>query len=336
LLTRNLGNTGLEVSEIGFGAWGIGGPADGSPAYGPTDDAESKLALRTAYDLGITFYDTSDLYGYGRSERLIGETFADVREKIVIATKVGLLDINDTADFSPSHIRSSLEGSLNRLRTDYVDLYQLHSPPIELLEQDDVLSTLEALQREGKIRAYAISLRSPEDGVAAITQMGFKCIQVNFNLVDQRALTSGLFDLCREKNVGVIVRTPLCFGFLTGVHDTSSTFDEGDHRSRWSSGQIERWVDSLELFTAAMNQGGEPVQVVQTPAQLSLRYCLSYPSVSTVIPGMLLKSEVTENAAASGMKSLSSEELAQIEQVYRDNTFFVRESASLRCAQCQN
>ena len=322
---RKLGATGLDMSEIGFGAWGIGGPADGSPAYGPTDDSESKRALRKAYDLGITFYDTSDLYGYGHSERLIGETLGDVRSDIVIATKVGLLDINDSADFSSAHIRKSLEGSLQRLNTDYVDLYQLHSPSMEIFEgNDDVLGTLETLKQEGKIRAYAISLRSPEDCVAAVERLGFKCIQVNFNLVDQRALTMGLFDLCQRENVGIIARTPLCFGFLAGVHETTSTFDAGDHRSRWSAGQVERWAGSLELFTAVTDSG--PNEVDQTSAQFSLRFCLSYPSVSSVIPGMLLTSEVEENAAASAMVPMSAAELSRIEHIYRDNTFFVRES----------
>ena len=319
---RNLGNTGLRVSEIGFGAWGIGGPADGSPAYGPTDDRQSQLALKRAYDLGINFYDTSDLYGYGHSERLIGETLHDVRDKIVIATKVGLLDINDTADFSPPHLRKSLEGSLTRLRTDYVDLYQLHSPTIELLEDEGVLHTLETLKTEGKVRAIAISLRSPEDGQAAIIKHGFRCIQVNFNLVDQRASTNGLFELCQRENVGVIVRTPLCFGFLTGAHSADTKFTAGDHRSRWSPGQIQRWAGALDLFPSAM--AGEEGQ---TPAQFAIRFCLSYPSVSTVIPGMLLDSEVEENTAASAMGQLSNTDLSQIEQVYRENTFFVREPA---------
>lgn len=314
------------MSEIGFGAWGIGGSTDGSPAYGPTDDSESKTALRTAYDLGITFYDTSDLYGYGHSERLIGEALGDVRSDVVIATKVGLLDINDSMDFSSVHIRRSLEESLRRLGTDYVDLYQLHSPPMEIFEgQDDVLVTLEKLKDEGKVRASAISLRSPEDGAVAVERLKFQCIQVNFNLVDQRALTSGLFDICQRENVGIIARTPLCFGFLTGAHKSNSKFDPRDHRSRWSSEQVNRWISSQELFASAIDL--ESNRIEQTSAQFSLRFCLSYQNISSVIPGMILTSEVKENSAASEMEALSAHELSQIEEIYRSNTFFVRQSA---------
>lgn len=316
---RTLGDTGLQVSEIGFGAWGIGGVANGAIAYGPTDDRESKLALRRAYDLGVNFYDTSSLYGYGHSERLIGEVLKDVRDKVVIATKVGFLDSDGTQDFSPKHIRQSLEASLKRLQTDYVDLYQLHSPPIDTLEQDSsILSALRSLEKEGSVRAIGISVRSPDDGLVAINGFGLNCIQVNFNLVDQRALGNGLFDLCRKRGVGVVVRTPLCFGLLTGRYSPESRFGPGDHRSSWSCAQMARWASAGSLFASALTENGE-----QTPAQIALRFCLSYPTVSTVIPGMLTKKEVEENVLASELGEFSGDELRKFEQIYWENTFFV-------------
>ncbi len=316
---RKLDNTGLEVSEIGFGAWGIGGLTRGATSYGPTSDEESKLALRLAFESGITFYDTSDLYGYGHSERLIGETLKDVRGKTVIASKVGFLEHNGPQDFSPRHIRESIERSLKRLQTDYLDLYQLHSPPIDLLEKDDsILHTLSSLQKEGKTRAIGISARSPDDGLIAIEKLGFKSVQVNFNMVDQRAIENGLFDLAKKENAGIIVRTPLCFGFLTGGYSADSEFDFRDHRSTWPREQIERWATAQQLFSSILeeNEG-------QTGAQIALRFCLSFQSVSSIIPGMLTAGEVRENVLASELGPFAERELLKINEIYRDNTFFL-------------
>src|SRR5207249_10447963 len=131
-----LGQTALEISEIGFGAWGIGGASAGAVSYGPTDDGESLRALRRAFDLGVTFYDTADLYGHGHSEQLIGAAFRDIRTRVVLATKVGFLAPYGPQDFSPRHVRTALEGSLRRLQTDYVDVYQLHNPPMDLLRSN--------------------------------------------------------------------------------------------------------------------------------------------------------------------------------------------------------
>jgi len=316
---RDLGATGLSVSEVGFGAWGIGGVGNGAVSYGPTDDEESKAALRRAFDLGVTFYDTADLYGYGHSESLIGGVLKDVRKQIVIASKVGLLGPYGPQDFSPEHIRTALEGSLRRLQTDYVDLYQLHNPPIELLPQDErVLGTLGDLQREGKVRVIGISVRSPEDGLAVAREFGFRSIQVNFNMVDQRALENGLFDLCSREGVGVICRTPLCFGFLTGKYSGVSRFDVSDHRSAWSSEQLKRWAEASQMFAAATAGRSH-----QTHAQIALRFCLSNGAVSTVIPGMLTREQVDENVIASELGPLSEIERVEMEQIYRENTFFL-------------
>lgn len=316
---RRLGSTGFQVSEIGFGAWGIGGNVNGAVAYGPTDDAESKAALRRAFELGITFYDTADFYGFGHSEQLIGEALKDVRPQVIVATKVGLLDASGAQDFSSQRIRRSIEASLKRLQTDYVDLYQLHSPSMETLVQEDkILSVLQSLQAEGKIRAFGVSVRSPDDGLVAVTKFGFNVIQVNFSLVDQRAVENGLFDLCLEKDVGVIVRTPLCFGLLTGQYSQADGFDSFDHRGKWSSEQIERWAAASQLFSSALlrRQSG-------TPAQIALRFCLSFKAVSTVIPGMLTKEHVEENRLASQCGSFGELELAHIAKLYQANRFFI-------------
>lgn len=319
---RELGASGISVSEIGFGCWGIGGPTEGAPAYGDTDDSESKLALRTAFDLGVNLFDTSDLYGYGHSEKLIGEVFQNVRDQVVITTKVGFLHGSSQQNFSSGHIRTSLEASLQRLKTDYVDLYQLHSPSIEDLSEDtNLFPELDNLKAAGKIRAYGISVRSPEDGLKVLHGLNPAALQVNFNLVDQRAKTNGLISKCLETKTGLIIRTPLCFGFLTGLYAPDSKFANSDHRSTWSVEQIARWADSPAMFELDALECDR-----QTPAQMALRFCLSYSGVTTAIPGMLSQSEVEENVLASEMGPFSTEELVVLETVYKENEFFIPRS----------
>lgn len=317
---RKLGNTGLVISEIGFGAWGIGGVIKDARAYGPTDDNVSLLALRKAFDVGITFYDTAALYGYGHSEELIGVALKDIRKRVIISSKVGYVNFKGEQNFSPQHIRNSLESSLRRLKTDYIDIYQLHDPPIELLKQDDsIVTTLGLLQQEGKIRIIGISVRSPEDSLIAIKQFGFKTIQVNFNMVDQRALEIGLFDKCAELGVGVIVRTPLCFGFLTGKYTANDKYDAADHRSRWHPEQIERWANAYKLFASELIENKK-----QTNAQIALRFCLSYTAVSTTIPGMLTEEHVEENALCSELGPFSAVILERFNEIYQKHQFFIK------------
>jgi len=321
---RQFGNTGIEVSEIGFGAWGIGGTPKDARAYGPTDDKISQQALIKAFDSGITFYDTSPLYGYGHSEKLIGETFKDIREKIIISTKVGFLNFDGEQDFSPEYIRSSLESSLTRLQTDYIDILQLHDPPVELLQQDRrIIDTLESLKQEGRIHVVGITTKTSEESAIAIDQFDFKSIQVNFSLVDQRALENGLFKKCEEQGVGIIGRTPLCFGFLTGQYGVTDKYDSSDHRRLWSPEQIKRWAEAYKLFAGTLVEEEE-----QTNAQIALRFCLSYPALSTTIPGMLTEAHVEENTESSNLGSFSCSILEEFKQIYRSNDFFVKQGTS--------
>jgi aryl-alcohol dehydrogenase-like predicted oxidoreductase len=318
---RPLGNSQIQISEIGFGAWGIGGNQDGARAYGPTDDAESKLALSRAIDRGITFFDTSPLYGYGHSEKLIGETLSTKRSEIVLSSKVGYVNFKGDQNFSPSHIRSSLEGSLRRLRTDYIDVFQLHDPPIDQLRGDgEILRTLDALQEEGKVRAIGISVRAPNEGLVARDVYPFQCIQLNFNLVDQRAQEDGVLDQCLEHGIGVISRTPLCFGFLTGKYSAADEYDSTDHRSLWSKEQVDRWAQAYRLFATELNDAN-----VQSNAQIALRYCLSFKGITTAIPGMLCEAHVDENSQSSAMGRFGADTLAHFREIYKQNTFFVKD-----------
>ncbi len=320
---RNLGNSGLKVSEIGFGAWGIGGLTKGAISYGPVSDDESRKALRLAYDNGITLYDTAGVYGYGHSEELIGETFRDVRKNIVIATKVGFSDHNEPQDLSSRNIRHSLEESLRRLKTEYVDLYQLHSPVIEVVrENKNIIETLKSLKKEGKILAFGISVRKPADSLIAVNELGFESVQVNFNMIDQRIVENGFMEIALKKSIGIVARTPLCFGFLTGRY-SSVKFDSRDHRSSWPAEQLAAWARAPELFVH-INKGKS-----RNLAQLALQFCLAHKAVSAVIPGMITRRDVIENLKASSLAPLTSTELKKIEKVYSDNQFFVKPKTKL-------
>ncbi len=318
---RQLGSTGLELSEIGFGGWGIGGVTDNTVSYGNTDEAESLRALLKAFEVGVTFYDTADLYGEGRSEKLIGEAFEKTRTEVVIASKVTLVDLDGTRRASREHIRKSLEGTLKRLNTDYLDLYQLFDPAkrgMDYLKKDaGILETLEALVKEGKIRAYGISTRNPDDALFAVNAYGFKSVQVNFNLLDQRASENGLMEACSRQQVGLIIRTPLCFGFLTGAYAAGAAFEEGDHRNQWSPEQRALWADAHQLFSDVRTSANE------TPGQLALRFCLSYPAVACAIPGMLKEAHALENAQASDLGVLTNEERRSAEAIYKKHNFFI-------------
>ncbi len=314
---RKLGRSGLSVSEVGFGAWGIGGNKDGAVAYGPTDAAQSLDALAAARDAGINFYDTADLYGFGESERLIGKAFSGRRDQVVIASKVGMLDATGKQDFEPARLEKALDASLARLQTDYVDLYQLHSPPLDVLESKPaVLRTLDRLREKGKVRCIGISLKGPEEGAKALELYPFSAVQVNFNLLDQRILDLGLAERCKEKGAGIIARTPLCFGFLTTKYSADEKFDASDHRSRWNEEQRRVWASAYELFEKYTRKP-------ETAAQFAIRFCLSFDAVSSAIPGMLTREHVAENSAAGDAPMLGAPEKVRIRDIYKSNRFFI-------------
>ena len=305
------------ISEIGFGAWGIGGKSKDAPGYGEVDDKESIKALRLAFEKGVNFFDTADLYGSGHSESIIAEAFSGLRDKIIIASKGGTLPhtgLYMPQDFSARHLNNSLDKSLKRLKADYIDIYQLHSPKINDIEENNVIETLECFKSQGKIREYGISVRSPEDGIACIQKHKTPCLQVNFNLIDQRAKESGLFDLAKSTGTGIIVRTPLVFGFLTGKITTDYSFKPHDHRLNYPKEQLARWEDSSTIFSFLYKN--------KTPVQAALRFCLDFEAVLTVIPGMNNVEEVKENLISSNLTPFSDEEHMKITEVYNKHKFF--------------
>jgi aryl-alcohol dehydrogenase-like predicted oxidoreductase len=315
---RQLGHSGILVSEIGFGAWGIGGSTEGLTSYGATDDQVSLKALGRALDLGITFFDTSSVYGYGRSETLIGQAFKQFRDRVVIATKAGFTRWNEKPDFSPEAIVRSCEQSLARLQTDHVNLLQLHNPDLETVRRDEVIGVLERLVRQGKARAWGLSMRSPSEARAALAEAKPVVLQVNLNMMDVRAITSGLLDAAREAGTGIIARTPLCFGFLSGAIGPDTVFPLGDHRRGWPSAQIETWRAGAERMLAAV-----PHPAGSTATQAALRFCLSFSAVATVIPGMLTPREVDENVTASELGALPQPAIEAVLAINREHSFFV-------------
>ena len=315
---RPLGKTGLQVSEIGFGAWGIGGRTVELTSYGDTDDRTSLAALDRALDCGITFFDTSAAYGNGHSETLIGQAMRGRRSRAVITTKAGYEAWDQEPDFSPSAIVASTERSLSRLGTDYLDLLQLHNPPLDVVTSPAVRDALAGLTRSGKIRAWGISAKGPEEALQALRACEVAVVQANFNMMDVRVLTSGLLAELERLGVGFIARTPLCFGFLSGTIGHDSVFPAGDHRARWPRAQLTNWVDgAADLMAAISAAPGEAA------AQAALRFCLSFPAVSTTIPGIMRPHEADQDAAASGLGPLPPQAVEAILEINRNRRFFV-------------
>jgi aryl-alcohol dehydrogenase-like predicted oxidoreductase len=319
---RALGRTGLVVSEIGFGAWGIGGRTVGTTSYGDTDDRTSLAALEAALDAGITFFDTSSAYGNGHSEELIGQAFKGARSKVVIATKAGYEAWDRPPDFSAAAIARSAEASLRRLGGDTIDLLQLHNAPTAVLQATDVREALAKLVASGKIRAWGASTKSPAEAIDALREADVAVVQANFNMMDVRAQSDGLFDEVARRQAGFIGRTPLCFGFLAGTIRRDTVFPEGDHRNGWSRAQLDNWIDGAAELLAAVSARPGP-----QGAQSALRFCLSFPAVSSVIPGILTPAEAAENALASKAGALSTASVEAVLAINRRRQFFVRPPA---------
>ncbi len=314
---RALGRTGLQVSEIGFGAWGIGGRTVGTTSYGETDDRTSLAALDRALDRGITFFDTSSAYGNGHSEALIGQAFESRRDRVVIATKAGYDAWDRPPDFSPAAVVASAEASLRRLRSDTIDLFQLHNPPSEALRSAELREALAGLEKAGKIRAWGVSAKSPVEAIEALREFDAAVVQANFNMMDVRAL-DGLLDEVERRQAGFIGRTPLCFGFLSGAIAKDTVFPPGDHRLGWSRAQLDNWIDGAADLLAA---------VKATPgrdgARSALRFCLAFPGISSVIPGILTPAEADENARASDCGPLPKAAVDAVLDINRTRQFFV-------------
>jgi aryl-alcohol dehydrogenase-like predicted oxidoreductase len=310
---RTLGKTGLKVSEVGFGGWPIGGNAFGN-SYGPTDDKLSLAAIRRALELGCNFFDTADVYGHGHSEELLGRALKGHRSEVIIATKVGGDFYHGTPrmNFTSDYLEFALGKSCERLGSDYIDLYQLHNPPVQLIRDGKIFKTLEKLKASGKIRHCGISIHDPQEGVLAMRSGGVEAVQAVFNILRQEAKNQ-LFRETARDNVGIIAREPLANGFLAGKLKTESTFHEGDIRHNFPPNYISQ-------LTGAVDQLRFLESSTRTLAQAALRFVLDHKDVSTVIPGAKTPGQVEEDLASAESAPLTGEELLRI-KFLRDQGF---------------
>ncbi len=310
---RKLGRTNLQVSEIGFGAWAIGGNG-----YGVTDDRESLAALEKAWERGVNFYDTADTYGQGHSETLVAQFLkGKPRHEVILASKCGwdFYHGGSRKNFDPDYIRFACAESLKRLQVEAIDLYQLHNPSLELICAGHALAAMEELKGQGKIRFIGISVHTPEEALRAIEDGRVDTLQLKFNLLDQR-MEEKVLEAAKDKNIGVVVREPLAYGFLTGKYAAGHSFEKDDHRRRFTRETIEANLKKIERLKQVL--GTERL----TLARAALEYVLQFEQVSTVIPGAKTPAQVFENTEASIHPALRIEEASHLREIYQRDPLF--------------
>jgi aryl-alcohol dehydrogenase-like predicted oxidoreductase len=302
---RKLGRTDLNVSEIGYGMWGMG-----KNQWRDAEDPQSRASLKQAFDLGVNFYDTALAYGEGHSESLLSDLSRTVgRDKIIVATKAPPLNrewparcgIRPRDVFPPKYIRKCAEISLKNLRSDYVDLFQLHVWQDHWLEEPDWLEELHKLKKEGKIRFVGVSVNDhdPTSAILLAQQQAADVLQVIYNIYDPSP-DEALFPLCKEHHIGIIARCPFDEGSLSGTLTATSTFPKGDFREMYFAGNR---LAEVEKRANRLKDCLDPE--AKSLPELALRFCLSNPVVSTVIPGMRKPSHVEANCSASDGKALT-------------------------------
>lgn len=294
----------MKVSEIGMGCWAIGGNDFGN-SYGNVNDVESIKAIKKALSLGCNFFDTADVYGHGHSEEILGAALSNQREKAFIATKVGgsymYGDKWGPTNFSEDYIRFAIEQSMKRLKTNYIDIYQLHNPNIKLIKEGEVFKPLRKLQKEGKIKFVGVSVHTLDEGVAALEHVD--SIQCVFNMIDVRNYE--LLETAKRRGIGIIVREPLANGFLTCINK-DRVFDEGDIRYGMPLHYKEELSDiANNLFENIRNRN-------ETRAQLALKFITNFDSVSVVIPGCKTEKQTIENMSVSELPDLTEEEMSSL------------------------
>ncbi|MEL0456300.1 aldo/keto reductase [Flavobacteriaceae bacterium SZ-1-7] len=316
---RILGKKGFEVSEVGLGCWQLG--ADWGEAISKDNAFE---ILNEAVKNGITFFDTADVYGNGKSETLIGEFLKTCDVPIRVATKFGRAGNAYPDKYSKDVLRKTVEGSLKRLQVDTLDLLQLHCIPSQYLKDGEVFNWLRDLQAEGLIKHFGASVETVEEGLICMKQEGLLSLQVIFNIFRQK-LVSELFPVAKEKGVGIIVRLPLASGLLTGKFNTQTTFPENDHRNFNKDGES---FNVGETFAGLpFKKGVELVETIKkdilsddlTMVQLSLRWILDHDAVSTIIPGASSPKQVIGNAAVSNLEHLSPQTHEQLKEFYKNH-----------------
>lgn len=319
---RKLGKTGFEVSEVSFGGWAIGG------TWGDVEDEQSMAALEEAVDQGINFFDTADVYGDGRSERLLAKLRHETDKKIYIASKAGRrLDPHTAAGYNKANLNKFVDRSLKNLDVDQIDLLQLHCPPTEVYDQEEVFEALEEMVEAGKIKNYGVSVEKVEEAMKALEYENVATVQIIFNMFRHKPADE-FFAKAKEKGVGIICRVPLASGLLTGKFSKDSTFAENDHRNfnrngeAFDKGETFSGVD-FELGLKAVAELEEIKPEGLTMAQFALKWILMHDAVSCVIPGGKKPWQVKDNAAASEADELSTEVMERVDEIYDE---YIRDS----------
>ena len=306
---RTLGRTGLRVSVIGLGTMVHAGH------FGPMKDSDSLSAIDTALELGVNFIDTSDAYGAGYAETLLGNALKGKRDKVIIATKGGNVMSGPNRGkriFDPDYISRVMDESLTRLQTDYIDLYQLHNPTVDVIEKGEVWRVLERAKQAGKIRLYGVSINSMEEGVAAVKDGRSDTIQVEYNLLAQEPAES-IFPLAAQANIGIIVRVPIKRGILTGKLTVAdeARFQGEDVRARSFKGEaFAKELAKAEQLRFLVH--GD----ITSLTQAALAFCVADPAVSVTIPGARNAAQMRENAGAGDVE-IPRVDLARIAELWR-------------------
>ena len=324
---RKLANTDITVSEVGFGVWTVS-----TTWWGVTDEQVGVRLLKDAFARGITLFDTADTYGNGLGETILAKALAHERSRIVIGTKVGYDFYHHTSrrgqeelpqDWRSAYVRFALEESLKRLQTDSIDLYQLHNPRLDAMQQDDLFATLEQLKAEGKIRAFGVALgpaintRQINEGKAAIESRHVHTVQIIYNALEQ-VLGEALFPAGRREGASFLVRVPHASGLLDGTVTEATVFAKDDHRyhrvstdERKRQWQVEGVKKAKRLAFLAEGTG-------RTMAQAAIKFILSEPSMGSVLPNIASDRLLEEYAAASDTPDLTEDELFRISRLYAD------------------
>jgi aryl-alcohol dehydrogenase-like predicted oxidoreductase len=314
---RDFGRTGWKVSEISFGAWAIGG------AWGHVGEDDAINALHTAIDNGVNLIDTADVYGDGRSERLIAKTLKERSEDIYVITKAGRrLDPHVAEGYNRENLTKFVDRSLKNLEVETLDLVQLHCPPTPVYYMPETFGVLDDLMQAGKIKHYGVSVEKVEEAIKAIQYPNVQSVQIIFNMFRQRPADM-FFDLAKQHKVGILARVPLSSGMLTGKMKRNTTFAKDDHRNfnrhgeafdvgeTFSGVDYETGLDAVEEIRALLPEGA-------TMAQFALRWILMFDAISCAIPGAKNPAQAKANAQAADLPPLSNETMAKIKAIYDD------------------
>lgn len=312
---RRLGKTGYNVSVIGQGCWQFGGD------WGDMGDAQAMATLHAAADAGVNFFDTADVYGDGRSERLVGRFLAERPGAGIVATKCGRRVPQDAANYNARALRAWAERSQENLGLSTIPLTQLHCPPPAVYSSDEVFGTLDEMVSEGTLAAYGVSVETVDEGLKAIEWPGVATVQVIYNAFRLKPAEK-LLPACEKADVGVIVRVPLASGMLTGRFDEHTTFAPSDHREynrhgeAFDVGETFSGVPYDVAVTAAKRLGRSAVPEGWSLAEVALRWCVDGPGVSTVIPGASKPAQARANAAVGDRPPLPADVVAEIRATY--------------------